>query len=165
MALNNILTTSSTRNAPISPPARRAPASLSDNLNRLISAAVVSTHFRTLLFADPVKALATGYNGEKFHLTAAEFAAVTSIRVNTVRDFAAQLLKIFQSDSTQTTHALPDHLPTRHEETRENCAVDARTQKTDNSSQQGAPTVRHLRHSLATSELYRTAQPLKKHGS
>jgi hypothetical protein len=69
---------------------------LSKNLNRLLNAAVVNPRFRCLLLSDPVAALAAGYNGENFQLTPAEFAAVTSLRVSTVRDFATQLLHVFQ---------------------------------------------------------------------
>src|SRR5689334_6109733 len=75
-------------------PATRSAVSLSKNINRLLCALVVSPCFRRLLFADPVAALAAGYNGEKFQLTPAEYAAVTSLKVTTVSDFAAQLLHI-----------------------------------------------------------------------
>jgi hypothetical protein len=80
--------------ATIRQPSSHLPASLSKNLNRLISAAVVSDRFRRLLLNDPVVALATGYNGEGFDLTPEEYDAVTSLRVSTIRDFAAQLLRI-----------------------------------------------------------------------
>src|SRR5690606_28666155 len=70
----------------------RSPVSLSKNLNRLLSASVVSPWFQSLLLSDPAAALAAGYNGEDFELTPAEYAAVTSLRASTVRDFAAQLL-------------------------------------------------------------------------
>lgn len=66
--------------------------SLSKNLNRLLCAALVSPHFQKLLLTDPVAALSAGYNGESFHLTPAEYAIVTTIRVTNVRDFATQLL-------------------------------------------------------------------------
>jgi hypothetical protein len=92
----SISRTENSRNENKSTPAMHSPATLSKNLNRLISAAVVSPRFRHLLFSDPIAALAAGYNGESFTLTPAEYAAVTSLRVNTVRDFAAQLLHVLE---------------------------------------------------------------------
>ncbi|MCC6169085.1 MAG: hypothetical protein IT329_17815 [Caldilineaceae bacterium] len=77
--------------------ARPALAPLSKDLTRLLSAAVVSPTFRRLLLSDPAAALAAGYNGENFRLSAAEYAAVTSLRARTIPEFAAQLLHIFQS--------------------------------------------------------------------
>lgn len=104
MALGRILSQSLSRNEHFAAPAMRptaprpaanhAPSSLSKNLNRLLSAAVVSPRFQRLLLTDPVAALAAGYNGENFHLTPVEYSAVTSLRVNSVRDFAAQLLRM-----------------------------------------------------------------------
>lgn len=101
MALSQILSQSLSRNEhfvaqAIRPPVSHSPASLSKNLNRLLTAVVVSPRFRHLLLSDPVVALAAGYNGENFQLTPAEYAAVTSLRVSTVRDFAAQLLRMLQ---------------------------------------------------------------------
>src|SRR5690606_22191152 len=77
-------------------PAAHRQVTVSKNINRLLSAAVVSPRFRQLLLTDPAAALAAGYNGEKFQLTQAEYAAVTSLRVSTVRDFATQLLRLLQ---------------------------------------------------------------------
>ena len=95
MALGQILTRSLSRNERFEATTTRAPASLSKNLNRLLSAAVVSPRFQQLLLTDPASALAKGYNGEEFHLTPPEYAAVTSLRVNSIRDFATQLLRKF----------------------------------------------------------------------
>lgn len=74
---------------------------------------VVSPRFRHLLFSDPVAALAAGYNGERFQLTPVEYAAITSLRVNTVRDFAAQLLHLLSQVATEPAfchaEARPEH--------------------------------------------------------
>ena len=123
MALGRILSQSLTRNEHFTTPAMRAPAtrpagshsptSLSKNLNRLLSAAVVSPRFQRLLLTDPVAALSAGYNGENFQLTPVEYSAVTSLRVNNVRDFAAQLLRALSyatSDSARyTSEVQPDY--------------------------------------------------------
>ena len=109
MALGQILSHSLSSNEHFSTPAMRSPVSrprvsLSKSLNCLLSAAVVSPHFRCLLLSDPVAALAAGYNGEKFQLTQAEYAAVTSLRVSTVRDFAAQLLRVLHYATVDSAH-------------------------------------------------------------
>ncbi len=101
MALGQILTQSLSRKDTFVGPMRYSPPSLqpkplSKDLNRLLSAAVVSPRFRRQLLADPAKALAAGYNGENFQLTPAEYAAVTSLRAGSIRDFAAQLLRMHQ---------------------------------------------------------------------
>jgi hypothetical protein len=107
MALGQILSQSLSRNEFYRAPVKRAPKSLSGNLNRLISAAVVSPRFCGLLLSDPTAALAAGYNGEKFNLTPAEYAAVTSLRVYNVREFAAQLLGILQYASADAAQYAP----------------------------------------------------------
>lgn len=103
MALGQILSNSLSRNERFEATTTRPPASLSKNLNRLLSAAVVSPRFQQLLLTDPSTALAMGYNGEKFHLTPPEYAAVTSVRVNSIREFATQLLRKFQSAALENT--------------------------------------------------------------
>jgi len=111
MAMGQILSQTLSHNESVGTPVLRAPASLSKNINRLVSAAVVSPLFRHLLFSDPVAALAAGYNGENFQLTPAEYAAVTSLQVTTVRDFAAQLLRLLQQVVTESTGYPADGQP------------------------------------------------------
>lgn len=119
MALGQILTQSLSRNEYRMASAMRSttthsPSSLSKNLNRLISAAVVSPRFRALLLSDPVAALATGYNGERFQLTSAEYAAVTSLNATTVREFAAQLLRMLQYAAVEPGRSEQDTRPDFH---------------------------------------------------
>ncbi len=63
----------STTTSPGSTPARSAPdgptADYSKELNRILSAAVVSRRFRNLLLSDAAAALHSGYNGETFELS------------------------------------------------------------------------------------------------
>jgi hypothetical protein len=106
MALGHILSQSLSRNEHFTAPAKHSPMPLSKNLNRLVCAAVVNPGFQGLLLSDPVAALAAGYNGENFQLTPAEYKAVTSLRVRTVNDFAAQLLNMLQHASADDTHYL-----------------------------------------------------------
>jgi hypothetical protein len=65
----------------------------SKEINRLLTAAIVSRRFRQLLLADPPAALRIGYNGENFRLTLDEINLVQSIHATTLPDFAAQLLE------------------------------------------------------------------------
>ena len=62
-------------------------------LSRLITAAVVNRQFCNLLLTNPAMALATGYNGEDFHLATEEQELIASIRATSLADFAKQLTK------------------------------------------------------------------------
>lgn len=60
-------------------------------VSRLLTAAVINTGFRSMLLADPAKAIASGYQGERFQLGSHETEQVSSIHASTLADFAAQL--------------------------------------------------------------------------
>jgi hypothetical protein len=60
-------------------------------LSRLITAAVVNQKFCNLLLTDPQLALATGYKGEVFQLTQAEYRLILAIKAASLADFATQL--------------------------------------------------------------------------
>ena len=60
-------------------------------LSRILSAAVVNSHFRSMLLSDPISAIASGYSGESFSLGAKEQQRLRAIRANNLADFAAQL--------------------------------------------------------------------------
>jgi hypothetical protein len=68
-----------------------------DELNRLLSAAVVSKSFRNMLLSSPEVALASGYQGEKFNLTDADRNWLFSIKPTNLVDLAANLV-IHQQD-------------------------------------------------------------------
>ena len=59
----------------------------------MLSAAVVSVGFRQTLLSDPISAVTSGYNGERFNILPDELAQVLAIRANTLAEFAAQLLE------------------------------------------------------------------------
>lgn len=61
------------------------------DLNRVLSAAVVSRSFRNALLNDPAKAIAGGYLGEQFHLSSKTRQRISSMRAVSLTDFAAQL--------------------------------------------------------------------------
>jgi len=60
-------------------------------LSRILSAAVVNYHSRSLLLDDPVTAIAGGYSGESFSLGSTEQRKLGAIRASNLADFAAQL--------------------------------------------------------------------------
>jgi len=59
--------------------------------SRLITAAVVNERFRKLLLTNPEMALSMGYSGEKFNLSVEEKKRLTSIKANSIEDFASQI--------------------------------------------------------------------------
>ena len=63
-------------------------------LSRILSAAVVNSHFRSMLLNDPISAIANGYSGECFSLGEKEQERLQAIRANNLADFAAQLSAI-----------------------------------------------------------------------
>lgn len=65
---------------------------LSPEINRMLSAAVVSAPFRRLLLRDPVVALSYGYNGESFEIKADELAQIVLIKAESIAEFASQLI-------------------------------------------------------------------------
>lgn len=69
----------------------------SAELNRLLCAAVVNQGFCDLLLTEPETALAMGFNGESFALSAQERAFVLSIRATTLQSFTQQLLFLQES--------------------------------------------------------------------
>jgi hypothetical protein len=73
-----------------------------EELNRLLSAAVVSTSFRNLLLANPEIALASGYQGETFHLSDEDRNWLLSVRPSSLVDLAANLV-VYQQETRQVT--------------------------------------------------------------
>lgn len=60
-------------------------------VSRLLTAAVISNQFRQMLLANPGKAITSGYGGESFNLPREQQKRVSSIRANSLSDFASQL--------------------------------------------------------------------------
>jgi len=63
-----------------------------DELNRLLSAAVVSKSFRNMLLTSPEVALASGYQGEKFNLSDADRSWLFSVKATNLVDLAANMV-------------------------------------------------------------------------
>lgn len=60
-------------------------------VSRLLTAAVISSQFRQMLLANPSKAISSGYGGESFQLPREQQKRLSSIRANSLSDFASQL--------------------------------------------------------------------------
>jgi len=75
-------------------------------LNRLMTAAVVSKRFCKLLLSDPVQAIKHGYNGELFHLTKDEKDMIVSIKAECLSDFASQLVQQNNGHGKDVGHML-----------------------------------------------------------
>ena len=71
-----------------------------DELNRLLSAAVISKSFCNMLLANPEIALTTGYQGETFNLSDADRNWLFSIRPANLVDLAANMVT-YQQEPTQ----------------------------------------------------------------
>ena len=63
----------------------------SSEYSRILSAAVINSHFRQMLLNDPVKAISNGYSGEQFNINREEKVRLSTIRATSLSDFAAQL--------------------------------------------------------------------------
>jgi len=66
----------------------------SAEFSRILSAAVINRSFRKMLLADPLKAIASGYSGEKFDINNNQKNKLAAIRANSLADFALQLSNI-----------------------------------------------------------------------
>ena len=61
-------------------------------INKLISAALVSERFRTLLLSDPQRAIETGYNGETFQFESDVIKVIVSSRGPTLDAFVHEVI-------------------------------------------------------------------------
>ena len=66
----------------------------SSEYSRILSAAVINSHFRQMLLNDPVKAISNGYSGEQFNINSEEKVRLSTIRATSLTDFAAQLAQV-----------------------------------------------------------------------
>jgi hypothetical protein len=61
---------------------------------KVLSAAVVSNRFCQMLLSDPRRAIAAGYAGQAFHLDENEIAWMSSIRAESLAEFARQMTEV-----------------------------------------------------------------------
>jgi hypothetical protein len=63
-------------------------------ISRILSAAVINSHFRSKLLNDPATTIAGGYSGESFSLGFDEQKKLGAIHASSLANFAAQLSEI-----------------------------------------------------------------------
>ena len=63
----------------------------SQEVSRILTAAVISAQFRQMLLSNPDKAISAGYGGESFHLPREAKKRIASIRATSLADFASQV--------------------------------------------------------------------------
>ena len=80
-------------------------------LNRLLSAAIVSANFRSTLLNNPEIAIAKGYQGEKFNLTSDQYRWLTSIKAIDLAGFAKQLVDYQHARTPEHEVVLAVNLP------------------------------------------------------
>jgi len=81
--------------------------SRNDELNRLLSAAVVSKSFCNMLLVNPEIAVVTGYQGESFTLGDEDRSWLFSMRSTSLVDFAANMVTYQQKLSQEFPVKLP----------------------------------------------------------
>lgn len=68
-------------------------------LGRLIHAAVVNTHFRQLLLANPLNMIDRGYLGESFHFPSEMKEQIRELQAGNLEEFSSRMLKIVEAPS------------------------------------------------------------------
>ncbi|MCB2213761.1 hypothetical protein KQH50_00040 [bacterium] len=63
-------------------------------ISRLLTAAVINGSFRKALLNDPGRAISSGFGGEAFNLGSDVVQRVSTIRANSLADFATQLSEL-----------------------------------------------------------------------
>jgi len=78
-----------------------------------MAAAIVDRQFRELLLADPVTAIASGYGGESFDLTAQESDLILSVQqASSLAEFAMELARNYsKSKEVEANHLVMSRAP------------------------------------------------------
>lgn len=95
------------------------PASVcSEDLLRVLCAAIVNRQFRQRLLARPLATISAGYGGMAFHLTEDEHEILATLQVSTLPDFSRCLFEQLQAkqagpevaDSLSVSYVQVDHV-------------------------------------------------------
>jgi len=70
-------------------------------LGRLLVAALINKRIRQMLLLNPMTAVAAGYQGDSFHLSAAEQKVLVMLKANTLNEFAQMLLQAVNEHNEQ----------------------------------------------------------------
>ena len=69
-------------------------AYIEQQFSRILTAAVINGTFRQTLLKDPVGAISMGFGGEAFDLSADVVKCISSIKANSLSEFATQLVNL-----------------------------------------------------------------------
>jgi hypothetical protein len=69
-------------------------AFIEQEFSRLLTAAVINGSFRQALLQNPVEAISMGFGGEAFNLSADVVKWISSIKANSLSEFASQLVSL-----------------------------------------------------------------------
>lgn len=64
---------------------------IQNEFSRLLTAAVINGSFRQALLNNPVEAISSGFGGEAFNLSSDVVQRLSTIRANSLAEFASQL--------------------------------------------------------------------------
>ncbi len=67
---------------------RREIPSVSSEMNKVLTAAVINTQFRSQLLKNPGRAINKGFAGERFHLESEEQHKLAAIKAHNLAEFA-----------------------------------------------------------------------------
>lgn len=81
---------------------------LQRELSRIMTAAVINTHFRQMLLNNPAKALSVGYGGEAFQLENEERRRISAIQATSLADFARQMTQVQSTGMVSSAYAPAD---------------------------------------------------------
>ncbi len=67
---------------------------LQQECSRILTAAVINRQFRQTLLNNPGKAISSGFGGEAFNISGDVKARLSSIRADSLADFASQMAQL-----------------------------------------------------------------------
>jgi hypothetical protein len=67
---------------------------IQQEFSRVLTAAVINGSFRQALLNNPSQAITSGFGGEAFNLSADVLKRLSSIRANSLAEFASQLAQL-----------------------------------------------------------------------
>ena len=77
-------------------------------ISRILTAAVINSHFRQMLLNNPAGAIAKGFGGEAFHLDVEDKQYLASIRATSLQDFASQIARNPNKANTSASFSAGD---------------------------------------------------------
>ncbi|NMB54966.1 MAG: hypothetical protein GYA15_09720 [Leptolinea sp.] len=88
-------------------PVSNTQAATKAELGRLLHAAIINTHFRKLLLANPVAMIDRGYLGESFQFPGSVKEQIRHVHAESLEEFSSCVLKIIETPSLTEIAVLP----------------------------------------------------------